>query len=193
MAGESREYSPAAELRDEVEPLPLLGHANLCLRQQFGQRNLLVLLALSGGEHCDLRGRILLQRKAHRLIERQAHHTGRRVRGQRTLLPLVLWLGLGLGLGWRSRRGEQETEKCYIKNNVRALGVLLGFGLFAASFGDFLDRRLVQASLRHQASTLMVDFLQQRLSGGVNEADATKVNVELFGRGSGTQFVPALL
>jgi len=51
-----------AELGQDVDALPLFGDAKLCLGQQRGQCDLLVLVALPRGENGDLRGGILLQR-----------------------------------------------------------------------------------------------------------------------------------
>src|SRR5258708_17594161 len=147
----------------------------------------MVLPALRCAEDRDLRGSILLQREGHGLIERQTHHAcGRRSR-QRALLHLALRLSQGR----RQGRDEQQAEQCYIKNDVRAFLVRLLAALFGS--GDFLDGCLVQASLRYQVPTLAADLLQQRLSRGINKADATEVDGKLFGRGSGSQFAPALL
>ncbi len=108
----------------------------------------------SAAEDGDLRRGVLLQREGHGLVERQAHHACGSLRRQRGLLPL--------GLGGDERGSEQQAEKRDVKDNVRALGVLLAVRLAAPSgrTGDFFDRLLVQASLRHQAATLAVNFLQ---------------------------------
>ena len=129
---------------------------------------------------------VLFQRESHSLVECQAHHASRSLSRQRALRPL--------GLARGQRGSEKQAKKRYVKDNVRALGIFLT--LYPASpfglIGDFFDGSLIQASLRHQASTLMVDFFQQRLPGRVYEADAAKIDIELFVRGSGAQLAPAL-
>src|SRR5216684_2357366 len=182
VPGESREYPCAAKLREDVDTLPLLRDAELCLRQQLGQRDLLVLLALRRRQNCNLCRRILFQRERHRLVQRQPQYPRGRVRRQRAF-PRVL----------RSRqcRAQEQSKKRDIKNDVRALGRLSL--AFAIAPGNLSDNRLIEATVRSQSPALAVDQLQQLLTCGIDERHSAKVDAELLFRRSRPQLPPELL
>src|SRR5579862_6097391 len=167
----------AAKFCGQVEPLPLFANAQVGLGQQLRARDVLLLDGLFRNDLRDLRRRVLLDRQVDGLLQRQPHHSGR---------PLLWQTVLLVRLRSSDRWAQQQPEKQRIENDVRALGSIarLAFaavGSLLTTLGpDFTNDRLIQTSLSHQMSSLVMNLLQKCFPRWIDEAHSAQIDRHLF-------------
>jgi hypothetical protein len=147
------------------------------LGQQLRARDVFVLHAFRCVQNRNLLRGILLDRKRHGLIERQAH--GRRRRWQRLL-------------GAHARNTEQPEDQD-IENEGRPFAAL-GRSLDAlVGLRNLVHDRLVEAALGQKIRAEAVHLAQQSFAGTVDITDPAKIDTEFLFRVRCAQLAPALL